>query len=330
MKKVLLLLVILLFPAFVFAKENVEIKEATLVEKSDKVGETKPIHFEGLKIDFFLKFVDVEDYAEYKIVVKNNTNTPYEIANAKEFGSGDFIKYEYLSEDNSRIIKANEEKEFFIKIIYQSPVDDNDFVNGVYVENNNMELNLSNEENPKTNTRAMIILLLVLGFVIISIGISSGRKEITYLLLIVWMIPLSIYAYEKLSLTVTAEVEVRQEGTFVIRTVACEERMEHEKTFTFERGMTFAEYDKSVYYLSEDEETQNSLNAFLGKDPEHQLVVYSEDHEYHDCIRDADTVEENEACRQEHYFPFHIEDKIEDQATRIYRIVVMDLSNCPN
>ena len=65
--------------------------------------------YNGLKIDFSLKYVNKDDYAKYKIIIKNNSDKDYEIDNQTTFNDGEFIKYEYIIDNNAKILKAKEE-----------------------------------------------------------------------------------------------------------------------------------------------------------------------------------------------------------------------------
>ena len=64
------LLILLLLPVIVLA-ENVSIKSVNLVEKGDFVEVVKEPTFEGLNLNFDLKFNNVGDSATYKVVLEN-------------------------------------------------------------------------------------------------------------------------------------------------------------------------------------------------------------------------------------------------------------------
>ena len=72
MKKVLLMLLLML-PYFVFAKEDVYIESIELY-KNDNVEIIKEATVDGLNIDLSLKFHEVSSNIIYKIVIKNDTN----------------------------------------------------------------------------------------------------------------------------------------------------------------------------------------------------------------------------------------------------------------
>lgn len=70
-----------------FAKGNVEIKSIELDSKSDNTVVKKDPTFNGLEMNFGLAFKTKGDYAKYKIVIKNDTNTDYKITEDTSFNA---------------------------------------------------------------------------------------------------------------------------------------------------------------------------------------------------------------------------------------------------
>ena len=93
MKKYLLFILVLLVPFFVKAESKVKITEVELVEKDDSVEVIEEPTFEGLSIDFNLKFSRPNTSVSYKIIVKNESKKDYEINDGKKYTKGDFISY---------------------------------------------------------------------------------------------------------------------------------------------------------------------------------------------------------------------------------------------
>ena len=75
-KKLLFTLLIILSPVVVLAKD-VSIKSVELVENSDFVEELSKPSYEGLNVNFDLKFHLLGDRAVYKVVLSNNDNENY-------------------------------------------------------------------------------------------------------------------------------------------------------------------------------------------------------------------------------------------------------------
>ncbi len=230
MKKIkCLLLVILFIPFIVLAEEkNVEIKSIELVEKSDTVEELEKAKFKDLKLNFNLKFNLLNDYAKYRIIIKNNTDKDYEIDNSDTFNEKKFIKYEYLMDDNNKILKANEEASIYIKITYEKELEDSNFSNGEYIENNKVSLELVNGNevldnpvikmvtNPNTSTGYILLVIFAIILSLLIIILIKNKKVKMYLLIVLLIIPLSVYALEKIRLEVETSVKIIRQYTGVL------------------------------------------------------------------------------------------------------------------
>ena len=147
MKKLIysLILIILLFPLTCFASGEVEVKSISLLEKSDNTKVNTEASTDGEKINLDLFFYDVDDYATYKVVVKNTTNTNLFINDDYFNKDKENIKYYFDFLDGSNIVKAGEEKTFNIKVIYEQEVDKSLFKNSNYDASLNEPLILSDK-----------------------------------------------------------------------------------------------------------------------------------------------------------------------------------------
>ena len=66
---------ILVLPVVVFADNEAEIKSIEFIEKSEGTVVVNEASTDGVKVNLDLIFHDVNDYASYKIILKNNTGT---------------------------------------------------------------------------------------------------------------------------------------------------------------------------------------------------------------------------------------------------------------
>ncbi len=218
MKKYLLFILVLLVPFFVKAESKVKITEVELVEKDDSVEVIEEPTFEGLSIDFNLRFSEQDTGVEYKIKVKNDSNKDYEINDGKKYTAGDYIYYAIEVKDGSKIIKAGETKEVLLGIYYNKYVPLGEFKDRKYNESNKMTINLSNDEviNPYTSTLPIAIVIISLIAFITLIITHSKKKSMFISLLALIVIPLTIKALEKLTIDVNANVEIEQPCTRII------------------------------------------------------------------------------------------------------------------
>ena len=298
MKNIKYLLLLLLFiPIIAFAKDNVEIESITLLEKSEYVSELENATYDNLKLDFKLKFVNKDDYAKYKVILKNNSDKDYEVDNQTTFNEGNFVKYEFNVDNDLKILKANEELVIYVKISYIKEVDSNSFVNGKYVDNNTVSLELSNFDeidenenikfvvNPNTDTGYMIAIVLILILSILIIILIKNRKTKRYItMLILLLIPLYVYAIERIRLDVDAYVEIVKKNKFELLFYFCDAPEEsYEYEYEYEDGMTFNDFLNSSYFNKLVKDEKDNINRLLD---DNLLVYYT--HDYNVCVNDIE------------------------------------------
>ena len=204
--------IIFLSTTNVYASENVKIKSIDLVDKSENTTETSEATFDGLTMDFNLKFYKTNDYAKYKVVVENNESKDYKILVDSNFGNSKYITYEYEKTEN---LKANSDTEFLITVKYKNQVDENSFSDGKYTEKNSAVLKLDDGSisNPLTsNNEAMIIIGLIVmsGTLFILFKNKKSRKISVFVLFGLLSLPLFVKAVDYLKITVNSNVEIER------------------------------------------------------------------------------------------------------------------------
>ena len=259
MKKIIFILA-LLFPFIVSAADNVKITNIEQLEKSDTVTVNNEPTFEGLKINFDLKFTELNDFVKYKVTIKNEDSKDYEIEAGVSFSEGEYVKYEFGLNGEQNVIKAGEEKELTLQITYVKEPDPEHFVDGKYVEQNAMSINLSTEDgqhssvdpaakedNPHTGARGIIILIAVLLGIAIVI-ISLEKKNAFFLIALFLLIPLTIHALEKITLDIDTKIEIEaNEKTFKVIDYNCGFGEPKVYEFAYMNGMTWDEWKASDY-----------------------------------------------------------------------------------
>ena len=194
------------------ASDNVKIKSVELVDKSVNTTETSKATFDGLEMNFNIRFLSVDDYAKYKVVVENKENKDYEISVDSEFNTSKYITYEYEKANN---IKANSESEVYVTVKYKNKVDDSNLVNGKYIENNNAVLKLSSNgvSNPSTSNNIILIIISLMIIVVVLYILfknKKSRKISVFVLLGLLSMPLFVNAVEQLKLTVNSNVSIEK------------------------------------------------------------------------------------------------------------------------
>ncbi len=305
MKKYLLFILLLIVPFMVHA-QDVKITDVTLLESTKGIEVDEKPTFENLKISFDLSFREVGEFAKYKVTVKNESKKDYEIENTTKFSDGEYIKYEF-SYDGNKVVKAGEEKEFDVSITYNKEVPEELFENGKYTEKNAMIIDLSNQEkNPNTLTFLPIV-IICLALVSILFMIKTEQKRGFLYLLLLGLIPLTIYALDKISIEIEASIEIEREGEFVFNTYCSSENItinfyspstpteeiQAKNTYKFAYGMTWEEYLNSDYYQNLTEIQKANFYDFSN------VSYYS--YEYSNCMDEIDWSYEFEELSEEEY-----------------------------
>ena len=149
MKKIVLFLLLLFTPFFVFAKDtcdssNIKIESITLEDTKGNIEEVKKANSNGQKINLGLRMNVVGDTAEYRIVLKNTSNEDYYFDEKSLNLDTDYVDYTVSYEDDNNLIKSGEEKILFLKVVYKEKMDSSTLENGLYQDTQVVKLNLTN------------------------------------------------------------------------------------------------------------------------------------------------------------------------------------------
>lgn len=225
---ILIVLVSLIIPN-VNAKDDVSIESIRLIDKSEKIVELSAPTKNGLKIGFDLSFGSLGDYAKYEVVIKNDSNKEYEINDETKFSSSNYIEYKYEFKEKTNRVKANSKVTLYITVTYKNAVPNDKLTDGKYIEKNEMAISLSNEDNPKTFSSILYILLfiiLILGFTFIIN--NKNLKNISIVIIVLLLVPVTIFALEKLRLDVSTiiTIEEKYKVVYVIDNLVKESEMD--------------------------------------------------------------------------------------------------------
>lgn len=262
-------LILILFLSFmiipnVYAKDNVFIESVSIDSKSEGTNVIEDAKYDGLSLKFNVKFFELNDYIKYKVVVNNPTNKDYEITKNSNFDDNKYISYEYSYDDNDGgIVKKNSKMTMYITIKYNKEVPSNMFNNGTFTETNNLIIDLGNNENntivnPKTSNYILIVLVLLMlvGTTIILFTPTINNESKYFSILIIGLLlPISIYAVEKLQINIESNVVISNNPKF------CYTYNGNSYYYEYEEGMTWGEYidsdfNKGYIQLNRNNEAQ--------------------------------------------------------------------------
>ena len=209
MKKILILLVLLLVP-FIVKAQDVDITKVEIVEKSDDVEINADPKFDGQALNLDLSFTNVSDFVKFKITIKNNTSEDLEIDKTPKYGKNKYIKYTIIYDEKNNILKAGETKVMYVLATYETEIPNEEFDNGEYNEQGNIEVFVSGAQNPKTLSGVPLIMIGVLGASIVSFILLRRHKEavmvITLLALVT--IPIVTYAARKIDFAISSKIHI--------------------------------------------------------------------------------------------------------------------------
>ncbi len=288
MKKLLFLL-LLLVPFMVHAE--VKITSVNLIDNTKGIeADTNP-SYKDLTIDFNLKFSRLNDYAKYKVLIKNDTKKDYEIEDGESFSKEKYIKYNISISGSNEIIKAGEEKELLLTITYNKEVPENEFINNVYTEKDNLTINLSNndkEVNPKTST-GIIIAIAIIAIISLLLVLYNHYKlyHFTLPLLLLLLIPVTIIALEKITIKINTKIEITiPENYFAFEIPMCGNNTSTMiDNIKYREGMTIEEFLNSDYLNLLPPEKGIPLTRFMNEKKDELIIV---DQDYARCINEVE------------------------------------------
>ena len=282
MKKILkaILLILLVIPTFVFAKDECDTNKVSLIDVEQvkiegKIVEEKEPEVSLKNIHFNLRFYEVGDSITYSFKVKNESDNPFEL-NKKDFEiESDYLTYELTSSSDNLVVEANSERTFQLRISYTDEVPATAFDNHEFNSSNSFMLNLSNDrvgDNPKTGTiPTMIIVSLVLSLMII-LSLVNMKKQAYYVLLfgLVLLIPNCVNALCSLNLEIENKYVISNRPLFCVT-------VDNDKTYyyEYEEGMTFEDYMESSYNQNTFKFNEKSVNS--------SFIIYSNHENYGVC-----------------------------------------------
>ncbi len=212
MKKIFLFIILFLFPFMVFAKDmcdsnDIKIQSIVLENSTGNMEELSNPSVNNQRINLGLKMNVLGDAAEYKIVLKNNSNEDYYFDEKVLNIDMESVNYEVSFDDNTNFIKGGEEKVVYLKVSYKEQVDSSNLNNGIYDGTQVMKLNIMTLENPFTGRflGVFIFISLVVGFFVL----YRDKKKSAYLLLVIsFIIPFTVNAVCKHSLEIENSIVI--------------------------------------------------------------------------------------------------------------------------
>ena len=212
LKNLIFVFIVMMFVSIINVDAaGVSVKSVKLVDSNGSATELSDPVPNGLDIKFDLSFSNVGDTATYEVVLNNTTNKEYEINTDKQFSRSNYISYSYELKDKTNRVKAKSEVTLYITIKYENPVPTSSLLDGKYVENNTMGINLLNEDNPSTFNNALFIILMLFMLLMATLIFKyTKNKGLFIIMLSLLLVPITVFALEKLKLTVSTKITIEE------------------------------------------------------------------------------------------------------------------------
>jgi hypothetical protein len=211
MKRLIVLLIILLIPFNVFAEtcdpSGITIQSIEMIGKSDGSNELNSAKANGTNINLDISFTKVNDYINYKLIIKNNTEDEY-VLDESMFNKN-YKNVEYKISSSNKTITAGSTKEIVLSVSLK-----NDATIGMFSETNSFDLELTGGKivNPPTGVKSLLYfipVLLILGFIVFYVSKKNRAfKTIAIILVFAIIAPTIVKAVCKCNIKIDSKVTV--------------------------------------------------------------------------------------------------------------------------
>ena len=215
MKRIILFLVLIIMfiPIIAMAEtcdlDKISISSITMENKSNTVTELDEATANGQNINLKLDMVKLEDNINYRIVIKNDSNSDYEVDKNSFNSNSEYIVYSIKSEDNKNIVKAKSSKSFILNVQYKNKIPEEKFNNGEYNYDKDIKIVLfSGIKNPNTlsNIAYVLLIIIVLGLVTFTNIRKKRLSKSMILVLSLLVIPIGVNAVCKYEINVNSKI----------------------------------------------------------------------------------------------------------------------------
>lgn len=239
--------------------------------------------------------------------LKNSSNKDYEVEMGNTFDEKEYIRYDFSFDGDSKVLKGNSEKVIYVTLTYTKEVPSTELVDGKYEEDNSMVINLSygEEDNPETGGLIYGVLALIVLFGIVFVLSSTIYKAKNnsipmYIIIGLLLIPITIYALEKITINLDTHVEIENKDKFCVvvdytvyeelygsgldaRVTGGNYSFYQNIYYVFEQGQTFGDYlranpDTDLVYKFESPRNYNLYYSRLHNDDNNFMKT----HDYND------------------------------------------------
>ncbi len=216
----ILIAIMILIPSIVFAADecdpsSVKIENVEINDTRGNIEENSNATSNNNELNLDLNMNVPGDSIEYKLTLKNTSDTDYYFDENSLVKNMDNVEYEFSYSDGDNIVKSGEEKIVILKVTYKDKVAADQLNNGSMTQNDVVTLNLTNKsiDIPDTLKNSKTVLIIVVLLIIVAGILLILKQRRTSLMVIIFafciqLIPLTVLALCKCELNVNSRIEI--------------------------------------------------------------------------------------------------------------------------
>ena len=240
--------------------DSIEIENIT-----GNVEEMAAASVSGKKINLDLKLYNPGDSIEYTLEIKNTSEDDFYLDEDSLKQNTDYLEYEFIYDDNSNIIKAQETKTIKLRVEYKNEISQEQLTNNSFVDTNTLTLKISKNEsdfisniinNPETGNKVIPVFIVFLIVFFVFLKALKTKMPSKYLILIIgitYLIPLVATALCSCDIEVEAKIEIGlppEEATYYYGRAYGIKVGDEVSIIKIENEELIAEYGDSIYILN--------------------------------------------------------------------------------
>ncbi len=199
-KLLTILLILFCIPVLVVAAEtcNPDDVKITSIEVNDTRGNIEEVTGatgDNNVVNLDLKMNVPGDTIEYKLTLNNTSNEDYYFDEDSLNIDKDNVNYEIVYEDGSDVVQAGQTKTVYLRVSYKDKIETTNLSNGVYTNQGNVTINLTNNSvnNPPTGDKIIHYVVIIIASITLMLVMIRLHKKLKYLAIIIVVV--SVFSF---------------------------------------------------------------------------------------------------------------------------------------
>jgi surface protein len=193
-------MILLFVPILVAAAEtcNPDDVKITSIEVNDTRGNIEEVTGatgDNNVVNLDLKMNVPGDTIEYKLTLNNTSNEDYYFDEDSLNIDKDNVNYEIVYDDGSDVVQAGQTKTVYLRVSYKDKIETTNLSNGVYTNQGNVTINLTNNSvnNPPTGDKIIQYVVIIIASITLMLVMIRLHKKLKYLAIIIVVV--SVFSF---------------------------------------------------------------------------------------------------------------------------------------